>query len=132
MNTQLKAPYNPCRLPTLLKRLARHLPKQTTSTCHTILTILTDENHNHAPHFNSFLHTHNRWYICEKGKQTWKRGIKEGKFRFEARMIRYDHGVGGYEYVSPVESEWEAKSIFVLADASDIKEVGGRINFILE
>ena len=47
-------------------------------------------------------------------------------------MIRYDHRVGGYEYVSPIESEWEAKSIFVLADASDIKEVGGRINFILE
>ena len=76
--------------------------------------------------------TYNRWYMCEKGKQTWKRGIKEGKFRFEARMIRYDHGVGMYEYVSPIDSEWEAKSIFVLADASDIKEVGGRINFILE
>ena len=76
--------------------------------------------------------TYNRWYMCEKGKQTWKRGIKEGKFRFEARMIRYDHGVGMYECVSPIDSEWEAKSIFVLADASDIKEVGGRINFILE
>ena len=41
--------------------------------------------------------TYNRWYICEKGTQTWKRGMKEGKFRLEARMITYDHGVEKYE-----------------------------------
>ena len=30
---------------------------------------------------------------------------------------------------NPIGSEWEAKSMFVLADASDIKEVGGTICF---
>ena len=49
--------------------------------------------------------TYNRWYTCEKGRQTWKRGIKEGKFRLEARMITCDHGVGKYEYVNPTDSE---------------------------
>ena len=47
-------------------------------------------------------------------------------------MITYDHGVGKYEYVNPIDSEWESKCIFVLADASDIKEVGGEINFVME
>jgi hypothetical protein len=32
---------------------------------------------------------------------------------------------------NPIGSEWEAKSIFVLADASDIKEVGGKISFAM-
>ena len=54
-----------------------------------------------------------------------------GKFRVEARMISFDHGLGKYEYVNPIGSEWEAKSIFVLADASDIKEVGGKISFAM-
>ena len=76
--------------------------------------------------------THNRWYMCEKGRQTWKRGIKEGKFILEARIIIYDHGVGKYEYVNPIDSEWESRCIFVLADASNIKEVGGEINFVVE
>ena len=76
--------------------------------------------------------TYNRWYLCEKSKQTWKQGISEGKFRFEARMIRYDHGLGKYEYENPIDSEWVAKSIFVLADASDIKEVKGKIICFVE
>jgi len=75
--------------------------------------------------------TYNRWYLCDKGRQTWKEGMKEGKFRVEARMISFDHGLGKYEYVNPIGSEWEAKSIFVLADASDIKEVGGKISFAM-
>ena len=49
----------------------------------------------------------------------------------KARMIRYDDGLGKYEYVNPIGSEWEAKSIFVLADASDIKEVGEKISFAM-
>ena len=70
--------------------------------------------------------TYNRWQLCDKCRQTWKAGMKEGKFRVEARMISYDRGLGKYEYVNPIGSEWEATSFFVLADASDIKEVGGR------
>ena len=30
---------------------------------------------------------YNKWYMCERGKQIWRKGIYEGKFRFEARMI---------------------------------------------
>ena len=44
----------------------------------------------------------------------------------------YDHRVGNYEYVNPINSEWEAKCIFVLADTIDIKEVVGKISFVME
>ena len=47
-------------------------------------------------------------------------------------MIQYDHGVGTYEYLHQIGSEWGAKSIFVLADASDIKEVQGKISVSVE
>ena len=47
-----------------------------------------------------------KWYMCERGKQIWKKGMDEGNFRFDARMIRYDHVLGRYEYVNPVELEW--------------------------
>ena len=36
------------------------------------------------------------------------------------------------EYVNPIHSEWESKCICVLADAIDIEEVGGEINFVME
>ena len=75
--------------------------------------------------------TCNRWYLCKKCRQTWKEGMNEGKFRVEARMISYDRELGKYEYVNPIGSEWEAKSICVLADASDINEVGGKISFAM-
>ena len=49
--------------------------------------------------------TYNRWYMCEKGKQTWKRNIKENKFRFESSMISYDHEVRKYVYMNPIDLE---------------------------
>ena len=55
---------------------------------------------------------YNKWYMCERGKQIWKKDMDEGKFRFEARIIRYDHGLWRYGYVNPVDSDWGAKSIF--------------------
>ena len=64
---------------------------------------------------------YNNWYMCERGEKICKKGVDEGKFRFEARIIRYDHGLGRYEYFNPVDSEWVTDSIFVLADGSDIK-----------
>ena len=54
------------------------------------------------------------------------------KFRFKARMIRYDHGLGRYAYVNPVDSEWGPEYIFVLADGCDINEEKGRVSFVLE
>ena len=51
--------------------------------------------------------------------------MDEGKFRFKARMIRYDHGLERYKYVNPVDSEWVPESIFVLSDGSYIKEERG-------
>ena len=47
--------------------------------------------------------------------------MNKGKFRFQARIIQYDHGIGLYEYADLVDSEWEVKHIFVLADGSDIR-----------
>ena len=75
---------------------------------------------------------YNKCYMCERGKQIWKKGMDEGKFRFEARIIRYNHELGRYEYVNPVVSEWVSESIFVLAYGSDIKEEKGRVCFLLE
>ena len=76
--------------------------------------------------------TYSRWYMCEKGKQTWKRNIEENKFRFEARMISYDHAVGKYVHVNPIDSERDVISILLLADGIDIEEVKGNINFVRE
>ena len=49
--------------------------------------------------------TYNKWYMCEKGKNTLKRNIEDNKFRFEARMISYDHAVGKHMYVNPIDLE---------------------------
>ena len=56
--------------------------------------------------------TYNMWYMCEKGKQNWKRNIEDNNFRFEARMISYYHAVGKYVYVNLIDSEWDVISIF--------------------
>ena len=48
---------------------------------------------------------YNRCYMCQKGKHTWKRNIEDNKFRFEARMISYDHAVGNHMYVNPIDLE---------------------------
>ena len=75
---------------------------------------------------------YNKWYMCEKGKQIWRKGMVKGKFRFQARMIHIDPATGRYNYVDPVQSHWEVKHIFVLADGSDIAAERGKVKFSLE
>ena len=65
----------------------------------------------------------------EGGVRVWKKDMDKGKLRFVARMIWYEPGHEMYEYVSPVELEWGAESIFVLADGNDVKEMKGNISF---
>ena len=65
----------------------------------------------------------------EGGVRVWRKDMDKGKLRFVARMIRYNHGHGMHEYVSPVDSEWGAESIFVLADGNNVKEMKGNIIF---
>ena len=48
---------------------------------------------------------YNRWYMCDKGNQNWKRNVVENTYRFEVRMISYDHTVGKYLYVKPINSD---------------------------
>ena len=56
----------------------------------------------------------NKWYLCDVGQeQVWKKKMSAGKFRVIIRMIRYDNGVGRYEYEKSVSSQWENKTIFV-------------------
>ena len=74
---------------------------------------------------------YNKWYICEKGKQIWIKGMVKGKFRFQARMIHIDPATGSYNYVDPVQSDWEVKHIFVLVDGSDIEAAKGKVKFSL-
>ena len=77
-----------------------------------------------------FTKTYNKWYLCNKGQQIWKAGMPVGKFRVMTRMVRYDHAAGRFELVSPVSSQWETKTIFILADANDLKEVLGGLSAI--
>ena len=70
--------------------------------------------------------------MCERGTKIREKGMDEEKFRFEARIIRYDHGHGRYKYVNLFDSYWGTESTFVLADVSDIKEDKGRVSFVLE
>ena len=64
--------------------------------------------------------------------QVCKKGMDKVKFRFEARMIRHDNGLGRYEYVNPVDLEWVPEYIFVLSYGSYTKEEKGRVCFVLE
>ena len=56
----------------------------------------------------------------------------KGKFRFQERMINNDPATGSYNYVDPVQSDWEVKHIFLLADGSDIEAEKGKVSFSLE
>ena len=67
---------------------------------------------------------YNKCYMCERGKQIWKKFL-------EARMIQRYHRLGRYEYVKPVGSKWGTESTFLLADGSYIKEEKGRVYFLL-
>ena len=70
--------------------------------------------------------TYNKWYLCEKGEQRWNPAIKKGTFRVLVRMILFDHSNGKFKDVKPAESmKWGKRSVFVLADASSIKDVLG-------
>ena len=41
----------------------------------------------------------------KENKYIWEKGMDEDVFRFEARMVRYDHGHGKYEYVNLIDSD---------------------------
>ena len=72
--------------------------------------------------------TYNKWYLCEKGEQRWNPAIKKGRFRALVRMILFDHSNGKFKDVKPAESmKWGKRSVFVLADASSIKDVLGEL-----
>jgi len=79
-----------------------------------------------------FTKTYNKWYLCDKGQQIWRAGMAEGKFRVMVQMVRYDPAAGRYELENPLSSQWETKTIYVLADAKDLKEVLGGLSAITE
>ena len=56
--------------------------------------------------------------------------MKEGKFRVMIHMVRFDHAAGKYELENPIRSQRETKTIYVLADASDLKDVLGGLSAI--
>ena len=62
---------------------------------------------------------------------TWKEGMVKGKVRVFMRMIMFDHSVGKFKDVKPSESvKWGEKSIYVLCDACDIKDVVQKLSSI--
>ena len=71
-----------------------------------------------------FTKTYNKWYLCEKGRQSWKKDIEKGKFRVLMRMVEFDHSMGKYYDVKPSSSvQWETKCIYVVCDANAINHV---------
>jgi len=63
------------------------------------------------------------------GKQKWSIDLGEGEYWVYARMVRFDHGIGRYEHVDPIESEWETENIYVLIDAARIDKALGSFNY---
>ena len=71
-----------------------------------------------------FTKSYNKWYLCEKGKQSWKKDMEKGKFRVLMRMVEFDHSMGKYYDVKPSSSaQWETKCIYVVCDANAINHV---------
>ena len=71
-----------------------------------------------------FTKTYNKWFLCETGKQSWKKDMDKGKFRVLMRMVEFDHSMGKYYDVKPSSSvQWENKCIYVLCDANAINHV---------
>ena len=50
----------------------------------------------------TYTKTYNKWYLCEKGEQTWKKGMYEGQYRMLVRIIKLDQLMGKYKYSKPV------------------------------
>ena len=75
--------------------------------------------------------TYNKWFVSEKTKHTWQRGMKKGDVRVYTRMIRFDHAMGKFKDLKPAEpTKWGKKSIFVMCDASDIVDVVEKLSAI--
>ena len=71
--------------------------------------------------------TYNKWFPCQKGRQHWQPNLPEGKYRVYARMIEFMHSDQAYQDIDAANSNWDIKSIYVLCDASYIREVHGKI-----
>jgi len=41
-----------------------------------------------------FTKIYNKWYLCEKGRQSWKKDMDKSKFRVLMRMVEFDHSMG--------------------------------------
>lgn len=68
--------------------------------------------------------TYNKWFLCEKGRQMWKKGIKKGEYRVLVRMVQFDHLMGKYKDCVPTGFvKWGKKRMFILCDASSIVDV---------
>ena len=49
-----------------------------------------------------------------------------------ARMIRFDHGVGQYEFENTISSYWNLGVMNLLCDANDLMEAVGKLGVIIE
>jgi len=45
--------------------------------------------------------SYNKWFLCEHGKQTWKKGMEKGKYRVLLRMVQFDHLMGKLKDCDP-------------------------------
>ena len=76
--------------------------------------------------------TYNKWFLCEHGKQVWKKGIRQGKYRVLLRMIQFDHSMGKWKDINLKEqrNKWvENGTYYILCDASHIIDVVEKLGY---
>ena len=70
---------------------------------------------------------YNKWYLCDIGRQPWKKGGKNGNYRILAKMLSYDSAFGNYKEITSIDSSiWTNKSIYVLCDPDNIASLFGK------
>jgi hypothetical protein len=73
--------------------------------------------------------TFNKLFVCEVGRQSWSPDIQHGKYRVLVEMIQFDHSMGKWNDCMSFDIiKWTKKSVYVLCDAADVREVVGMLS----
>ena len=70
---------------------------------------------------------YNKWYLCDIGRQAWKKDGKNANYLVYAQMLTYDNAFNNYKGLTSFESDyWTNKSIFVLCEPDKIINILGK------
>jgi len=75
--------------------------------------------------------TYNELFVCDVGKQNWKKGFEQGKYHLLWRMIQFDHSMENCKDFKACECvKWGKKKsiyVYVMSDARSLEEVIGKL-----